>query len=92
MFKKIALIGAASMIAFSAQAATEMDVSETVQLKDGSTLYIFTDGKMGMANRYGHAVQAPETGVIEARDGRTIELEGNETARVSAIQAARFAH
>lgn len=74
MFKKLAFVGAASMIAFSAYAVTEMDVRETVQLTDGSTLYVFKDGKMGMANRYGHAVLMPEQSVIEAPNGRSVQL------------------
>lgn len=92
MYKKLALIAAASMITLSAHAVTEMHVSETVQLNDGSTLYVFTDGKMGMADRFGRAVLAPANHTVTARDGRTFELEGNEVARVSALNAARFAH
>ncbi|MBK8318440.1 MAG: CopK family periplasmic copper-binding protein [Betaproteobacteria bacterium] len=27
----------------------------SIELKDGSTVYIFKDGKMGMEDKYGHA-------------------------------------
>ncbi|HRP96217.1 MAG TPA: CopK family periplasmic copper-binding protein [Rhodocyclaceae bacterium] len=85
MFKKLAVVATASTIAFSAHAVTSSDVQEVVEPKDGGTVYIFNDGKTGMANRYGRPVPIPEGRALETFDGRTVEAAGNEVAGVTAV-------
>ena len=58
---------------------------ETHSLKDGATLYVFGDGKMGMEDQYGRAVRMSEGQVMVTADGKKIEMKGDEVARVSAI-------
>ena len=53
-----------------------------IELKDGSTLYVFKDGKMAIENRYGRATRMDPGAVVETRDGRQIKLESDEVARL----------
>lgn len=82
---KITAIAFASTFALSAFAAGTTDVQRSVELKDGSTVHVFQDGKMGMENKYGRAFQMPQGHVMEARDGTRIEMKGNEVWRVEAL-------
>lgn len=90
MFKKLAIASVTATLAFSAHAVTATGVQETVELTDGATLYIFTDGKTGMADRYGRPTLIPEGRALETIDGRPIELNGNEVARVTAVVLQAF--
>ena len=56
MLKKLMLIAVLSGVAAAAHADDRWQVKETIQLRDGTTLYVFQDGKMGMQNRWGRAV------------------------------------
>lgn len=85
MFKKIAVAGVTSLIAVSALAMNPADLKETVALKDGSTVYVFRDGKMGMENPYGRAVLMSEGQAMVTVDGKTVRMVGNEVARVSSL-------
>jgi len=87
MFKKISLVVAFSTIAASAFALTSADVQTTVQLKDGSTVYIFHDGKMAMENRYGRTERMDPGHVMETKDGQRITMQGDEVARLEYIRA-----
>jgi len=87
MFKKISLVVALSTIAASALALTSADVQTTVQLKDGSTVYIFQDGKMAMENRYGRTERMDPGHVMETKDGQKITMQGDEVARLENIRA-----
>lgn len=85
MFKKFAVAGVTSLIAVSALAMNPADLKETVALKDGSTVYVFRDGKMGMENPYGRAVLMSEGQAMVTVDGKTVRMVGNEVARVSSL-------
>lgn len=85
MFKKFAVAGVTSLIAVSAFAMNPADLKETVALKDGSTVYVFLDGKMGMENPHGRAVPMPEGQAMVTADGKTVRMVGNEVARVSSL-------
>jgi hypothetical protein len=51
-------------------------------LKDGSTLYVYKDGKMAMENKVGTAVYMKEGVSMETKDGKKIMMKGNELWRV----------
>lgn len=53
---------------------------KVVGMKDGSTLYIFKDGKMAMENKYGRAVAMKEGQVMQTKDGQEIIMIGNQVA------------
>jgi hypothetical protein len=54
-----------------------------VDLKDGSTLYVFKDGRMAKADRLGRPAHLKKGEVLEARDGRQVTTVGNEVARLA---------
>jgi hypothetical protein len=91
MRKKFAFAAAASLVALSAHAFNDLYVKETVELKDGSRVYIFKDGKMGMEDRFGRTFLMPEGQTMEAKDGRVLVMKGNEVARVSWLQRELYA-
>ena len=54
-------------------------------LKDGSTLYVFKDGKMAKEDRYGRAAYLKQGEVLELADGRKVPAVGNEIARLDGL-------
>jgi len=87
--KHTAIAAAVWLLASSAHAMTDTFVKESVALKDGSTVHIFKDGTMGMESRFGHPFSMPEGHAMQAADGRTITMRGNELARVSLLVQSR---
>ena len=87
MFTKIVVAAASSMIALSAFAADSNQFAQSVQLKDGSTVHIFADGKMAMENQAGRAVYMEPGRVMQTKNGKTIAMNGNEVARLDQLLA-----
>jgi len=85
MFKELLVAAASSMIALSAFAVGANRAEKSVELKDGSTVHIFADGKMGMEDRFGRAVFMAPGHVMETKDGKKIAMNGNETGRVDRL-------
>ena len=56
-----------------------------IELKDGSTLYIFKDGKIAMEDRYGRATRMELGTVMETKDGQRIKMESDEVARLQSL-------
>lgn len=86
MFKKILIIAASSMVALSAFAVDQGNVQKSIELKDGSTVYIFKDGKMGMEDKLGRAIRMKPGKVMEAKDGQKLIMIGDEVMRVESLQ------
>lgn len=73
----------ATTFALSAQGATyRADVQKTVLMKDGSKLYIFKNGKMGMEDKLGRPATMKRGVVMETKEGQKIIMVGNEVMRV----------
>ncbi len=86
MLKKQILVAAASsLIALSAFAVDQSDVARSVALKDGTTVYIFKDGKMGMEDKFGRATVMPQGRAMDTKDGKKIIMTGNEIWRVDQL-------
>lgn len=85
MLKKLTMIAAMSAIAASVFAADFSQVKQSLELKDGSMVYIFKDGKMGMEDKYGNAVSMRPGDVMTTKDGKKITMEGNEVWRVQEL-------
>lgn len=83
--KKALLVVALSMVAVSAQAVDRSQVQKSIELKDGSTVYIFKDGKMGMEDKVGRATYMESGHVMETKDGKKIIMNGNEIWRVEEL-------
>ena len=85
MLKKLLMVVAirgASDTAFAVDAA---QVEKSIELKDGSTVYIFKDGKMGMEDKLGRAVRMKKDTVMETKDGQKIIMHGDEVMRLDNI-------
>ena len=78
-----AIAGAA--VPVFARDALPQAARQTINLKDGSTLYVFKDGKMAKEDRFGRAVHLKSGEVLEALDGRKLTARGNEVARLEGL-------
>ncbi len=87
MFTKILVAAASSMIALSAFAADANQVAQSLQLKDGSTVHVFADGKMAMQDQFGRAVYMEPGHAMQTKDGKQITMNGNEVARLDQLLA-----
>ncbi len=88
MIKKLA--GAALLLAVATAtfAADEANVDKKFELKDGSIVYVFKDGKMSMENKIGRVVSMKSGHVMETKDGQKIMMVGNELARLDLIKSS----
>ena len=86
MMKKLLMVAAMSAVAASAFAAYPAEqVAKAIPLKNGSTVYILKDGKMGMEDKMGNAVRMKQGEVMEAKDGQKIMMHGDEVMRLDSI-------
>ena len=87
MLKKMLVVVAMSAVAVTAFANdyARREAKQVVELKDGSTVYMFNDGKMAMESKYGRAVRMDSGTVMETKDGQKITMVGDEVARLSSL-------
>ena len=88
MLKKMLVVAALSVIGTTGAFASDearAAAKEVIELKDGSTVYIFKDGKMGMEDKYGRATYMESGHVMETKDGKKIIMNGNEIWRVDEL-------
>jgi len=89
MLRTLLLVVAMCAVTATAFAEDLKEVEKTIELKDGSTLYIFKDGKMGMEDKFGGWSSSMESGlVMETKDGKKIIMNGNEIWRVDHLLRA----
>ena len=85
----ITLVLAAALVATAAPVfardVVPQATREAIQLKDGSILYVFKDGKMSKEDKFGRAVLIKSGEVLEAADGRKVTAVGNESARLDGL-------
>ena len=86
MYKKLLIAAATGMFALSAFAVDTANVEKSFALKDGSTVYIFKDGKMGMEDKAGRSASMKDGHAMETKDGQKIMMKGNEIWRVEVIK------
>lgn len=60
----------------------ERSGAEAIALKDGSTLYVFNDGKMAREDKFGHATPMKKGQTVETKDGRVLTVNSSESARL----------
>lgn len=87
MLKNLLMVVAMSTVAVSAFAgdAARAAAQKTIELKNGSTIYIFKDGKMSMENKSGRAVRMKKDVVMETKDGEKIMMHGDEVMRLDSL-------
>jgi len=81
----IALAAATATAPAFARDALPQATQQALALKDGSTLYVFKDGKMAREDRYGRAAYLKQGEVLELADGRKVPAVGNEVARLDGL-------
>ncbi len=82
MLKRLLAVVAMSVFTASAFAVDLSQVAKSFPLKDGSTVYVYKDGKMGMEDKMGRATYMNPNHVMETKDGKKIIMIGNEIWRV----------
>lgn len=86
MLKNILIVVALTSVSAFA-VADENDArnaaKQVIDLQDGSTVYVFTNGKMAVENKYGEAVSTRPGTTLQAKDGSTIVTKGNEVTRLN---------
>ena len=85
MLKKLLMVVAMSAVTATAFAVDAAQVEKSIELKDGSTVYIFKDGKMAMEDKLGRAVRMKKDTVMEAKDGQKIIMHGDEVMRLDSL-------
>ncbi len=74
MLRQLLIASFALAAALPAYAAKDQ---ETIELKDGGTLIIQTDGRMRHVDSQGHAVLMKEGTVMEGKDGASYMMKNN---------------
>ncbi len=87
MLKKMLVVVAMSAVAVSAFANdyARREAKQVVELKDGSTVYVFDSGKMAMESKFGQAVRMDPGMIMETKDGQKITMVGDEVARLGRL-------
>lgn len=80
----LSLFSAFALPSFAGDAAAA-DANKVYTLRDGGTLYVFKDGKMAQANKFGYTVFLTPGQSIETADGQKITASSNEVARLSSL-------
>lgn len=81
MMKKIFVAIGLSSFALAAFAFEAEPIFKPV-LRDGTTVHMFSDGRMAMENAYGKVTSMDDGHVMEAKNGEKIVMTGNETERL----------
>ena len=85
MFKKFLVIAMGSMFALSAFAVDMSTVKESIPLKDGSMVYVFKDGKMGMEDKAGRPARMKAGQPMDTKDGKRVVMVGDEVIRMDSV-------
>lgn len=62
--------------------ADAWQITQRIELKDGSFLNVHKDGKASMENKFGRAVYMKPGQTMQTKNGRNVTMIGNETYRV----------
>lgn len=80
--KKLITAAVFALVSSSVFAIDTGDVKQSIPLKDGATLHVFTDGKMAMEDAYGREASMQDGATMETKAGDKITMRGNEMARL----------
>jgi len=76
---------AATAVPAMARDALPLVTTQSYALEDGSTLHVFTDGKMAREDRFGRAATLKPGEMLVLKNGQKLKAVGNEVARLSVI-------
>ena len=79
------VLSAFSTIASAGDMVARAAAVRTIELQDGSTVYVFKSGKMAVENKYGNVAYTKPGTILQAKDGSSITMVGNEVAYLSTL-------
>lgn len=65
------------------------NVVKSIPLENGSTVFVFKDGKMGMEDKMGRSTRMKPGHVMKAKDGTRLMMVGDEVMRVESLLAEK---
>ena len=86
MLKKsliVVTLGVLSAGAFADDGTAREAAKQVIALQDGSTAYIFDNGKMAVENKVGEAIVVKPGTILQTANGATVAMVGDEVARLS---------
>ena len=81
--RKSILVLSLALPALSAFAVSNADIVKSAQLKDGSIVHQFKDGKMAMESKFGRAERMLAGATMTTTDGQSITMNGDEVTRLA---------
>lgn len=91
MLKKILVAALSGVVAISAFAADNKGVEKVYELTDGSKVFLFEGGKMGMEDKNGRPTRMKPGVIMETKSGERLIMIGDEVARVESLGHQRRA-
>lgn len=88
MLKKMLVVvamSAVSVFAVAGQIDAHNAATRTIELQDGSVVYVFKSGKMAVENKMGNAISTKAGTILKAKDGSDVTMVGNEVARLDIL-------
>jgi len=88
MLKKMLIVAALSTMtvcAFAAESDARDAATKVVELQDGSIVYVFKGGKMGLEDKNGVAKKTKAGTVLKTKDGQDLVMVGDEVARLDGL-------
>ena len=88
MLKKmlvVVAISAVSVFAVASEIDARNEATRTIDLQDGSIVYVFKSGKMAVENKMGAAVKTKAGTILKAKDGSDVTMVGDEVARLDVL-------
>ena len=82
MFRNILVAVASATFVVSAHAVDANQVDKSYPLSDGSTVYVFKDGKMAMESQRGVITRMKAGHVMQTKDGQKLVMIGDEVFRL----------
>lgn len=80
----VAAVTGTAVPVFARDAALQ-EARQVINLKDGSTLFVFKDGKMAREDKFGRVMLLKSGEVLEATDGRKLTAVGNQSGRLDVL-------
>jgi len=79
------VLSAVAVSAIADEGHARRAAERTIPLQDGSIVYVFDGGNMGLENKYGIARYTKPGTMLKAQDGTEFAMVGNEVARLDAL-------
>ena len=80
----VAAVTGTAVPVFARDAALQ-EARQVINLKGGSTLFVFKDGKMAREDKFGRVMLLKSDEVLEATDGRKLTAVGNQSGRLDVL-------